>query len=437
MITEAFWWLYIRRNGLEIAWRELDRFEKLSPVESRRDLGGRLLAQIQYFGNRADALPEWREAASIRDIEELWRAWPSLPIVTKNDLVTRFHPREMAPRFGLKGKTNSTGGSTGEPTFFFHDQPMVDVSVATSVYCWRRMGWRPGMTMICIWGSDRDIGKKQQSRSRWLATARNEVIIPGYEINDATVDRVLEEIRRHRQVAIYGFTSLLEAVAQRVLDRGAAPPTGKVHTAWNGGEMLFESQSAIFRDAFGVPILNCYGGRELSVMAYQPMNSAKLHLLRPFLFAEIVGEDGGPAAPGESGRLIWTSTVCRGTPFLRYEVGDLASYAAGDRDESGIRAFDQIQGRSAGLLRLPGGRTINCLYWNHLFKEFPEVKQFQVAVRGGKELYIRLRGTPFSADREASVLRLVQDFTGMPASIAWVDRIPLTPQGKLVQVVHE
>jgi phenylacetate-CoA ligase len=201
--------------------------------------------------------------------------------------------------------------------------------------------------------------------------------------------------------------------------------------------MLFESQSETFRRAFGVPILNCYGGRELSVMAYQPMNSAKLHLLRPFLFAEIVGEDGRPAAPGESGRLLWTSTVCKGTPFLRYEVGDLAAYAAKDQDESGIRALEQIHGRIAGLLRLPGGKTINCLYWNHLFKECPEVKQFQVAVRGERELYIRLRGTRFSADREASVLRLIQDFTGMPASIAWVDRIPLTPQGKLVQVVHE
>ena len=437
MITEAFWWLYVRRNGLEVAWRELDRFEMLSPVESRRELGQRLLAQLHYFGNRADALPEWREAASIQDVEELWRVWPSLPILTKNDLVTRFHPREMAPRFGLKGKISSSGGSTGEPTFFFHDQPMIDVSVATSVYCWRRMGWRPGMTMICVWGSDRDIGKIQQSQSRWLASARNEVIIPGYEINDATVDRVLEEIRRRRQVAIYGFTSLLEAVAQRVVERRAAPPSGRVHTAWNGGEMLFESQSEIFRRAFGVPILNCYGGRELSVMAYQPMNSAKLHLLRPFLFAEIVGEDGRPAAPGESGRLLWTSTVCKGTPFLRYEVGDLAAYAAKDQDESGIRALEQIHGRIAGLLRLPGGKTINCLYWNHLFKECPEVKQFQVAVRGERELYIRLRGTRFSADREASVLRLIQDFTGMPASIAWVDRIPLTPQGKLVQVVHE
>jgi phenylacetate-CoA ligase len=438
MFSEIFWWSYIRRNQLQGFWRELERFETLPPAKSRRELGGRLLDQLRYFGGREDALPEWREAASIRDAEELWRIWPSLPVVTKADLVNRFDAREMASRFHLKGKINSTGGSTGEPTSFFHDEAMTTLSVATSIYCWRRMGWRPGVRMVCIWGSDRDIGKAQQSRNRWLAGARNEVIIPGYEINQGTADRVLEEIRKHGRVAIFGFTSLLEGVARLVLECGATPAPGRVSTAWNGGEMLFESQSELFRRAFGVPILNCYGGRELSIMAYQPAGASKLHLVRPYLFAEILGEGGRPAGPGESGRLVLTSTVCRGTPFLRYEVGDLAAYAAEDRDESGIRAVREIQGRTAGLLRLPGGKTINCLYWNHLFKEFPEVQQFQVAVRGGKELEIRLRGTAFGADREAHLRRVVHEFTGgMPVSVTWMERIPLTSQGKLVQVVRE
>jgi len=438
MLTEIYWWLYVRRNRLLRFWRELDRFESLPAAAARRDLGERLLEQVRYFGRREDALPEWREAASIRDAEELWRVWPSLPVVTKSDLVRRFDPREMAARFGLKGKINSTGGSTGEPTFFFHDEEMTALSVATSVYGWRRMGWRPGMTVVCIWGSDRDIGKTQQGRSRWLTRARNEVVLPGYELSQTTADRVMEEIRGHRKVAIFGFTSLLEGIARLVLERGGAPEPGRVCTAWNGGEMLFDSQSEIFRQAFGVPILNCYGGRELSVMAYQPAGSAKLNLVRPFLFAEILGEDGRPAGPGESGRLVLTSTICRGTPFLRYEVGDMATYSAGDRDESGIRRLREIQGRTAGLLRLPGGKTINCLYWNHLFKEFPEVRQFQVAVRGGTALEIRLRGTVFAAEREAHLRHVIGEFTGgMPVAVTWVEQIPLTRQGKLVQVVRE
>ena len=47
-------------------------------------------------------------------------------------------------------------------------------------------------------------------------------------------------------------------------------------------------------------------GRELSVMAYQPEGSKRLHLLRPYLFVEIVNDQGRPAAPGESGRQLGT-----------------------------------------------------------------------------------------------------------------------------------
>ena len=55
---------------------------------------------------------------------------------------------------------------------------------------------------------------------------------------------------------------LLEFVAQRVLETGRRIRPGVVRTAWNGGEMLFPQQCELFRQAFGVPLLNRYGGRE-------------------------------------------------------------------------------------------------------------------------------------------------------------------------------
>jgi hypothetical protein len=97
---------------------------------------------------------------------------------------------------------------------------------------------------------------------------------------------------------------------------------GSVRTAWNGGEMLSEEQADIFRSAFHRSLLNRYGGRELSTMACQYTDGGRLVVLRPWLMVDVVNEQGKPAAPGESGRLLWTSTVWRGTPLLRYEVED-------------------------------------------------------------------------------------------------------------------
>jgi phenylacetate-CoA ligase len=188
-----------------------------------------------------------------------------------------------------------------------------------------------------------------------------------------------------------------------------------------------------------VPLLNRYGGRELSTMACQFEPGGPLWVMRPWLFLEIVDERGKPVPPGQSGRLIWTSTICRGTPFLRYEIEDLGMADSPLQDESGIRGIAQLQGRTAGLIQLADGRRINNIYWNHLFKEFPEVRQFQVIVRGTTSFRLLLKGTPFTPEREAQVRRILQDFLGAfrLEEIRWVEQIPRTSQGKLIQVVRE
>jgi hypothetical protein len=104
-----------------------------------------------------------------------------------------------------------------------------------------------------------------------------------------------------------------------------------------------------------------------------------------------------------------------------------------------VKAIGELQGRSAGLLRLADGRTINNLFWNHLFKEYQqEVTQFQVAIVEDRRILLRLRGTPFLPQREEQLRRTLRGFLGdMPVAIAWVQRLPRTREGKLVQVVRE
>ncbi|HEX8392034.1 MAG TPA: AMP-binding protein [Longimicrobium sp.] len=438
MLSRAVWELGFLRAGARRYWSELEGFGAKPPAEARREMGRRLLEQVRYFGTRADALPEWREAARLRDPEALWAVWDSLPILTKHDLQTRFHPREMVPRFGLVGRASSTGGSTGEPTPFFHTPEVLAAMTAARHYTRRQMGWIPGRPLVIVWGSERDIGRTRSNRARVSARMRNEWLVDGYSLDGHTVDRVLGLLRRLGPVALYGFTSMLEFVARETLKRGDLPAPGSVRAAWNGGEMLYDSQSELFCRAFGVPILNFYGGRELSAMAYQRAPGAPLRVVRPWLHVDVVDDLGRPVPPGQAGRLIWTSTLCRGTPFLRYDVGDLGSWSPAGRDESGIRELASLQGRFAGLVRLPGGKTINGLYWNHLFKEFPEVEQFQVAVLGNRGLEFRLRGGPLTAEREDELRARAGNIVGhTPVTLRWMEKIPLSPQGKLMQVVHE
>jgi hypothetical protein len=81
---------------------------------------------------------------------------------------------------------------------------------------------------------------------------------------------------------------------------------------------------------------------------------------------------------------------------------------------------------------------INCIFWNHLFKEFSEIVQFQVVLQKNGQLLLRFTGTPFTSTRDAALRRILSNFLPeLPVTVSWLDRIPLTPEGKLVQVVRE
>ena len=163
-LSRYLWKRDRRRNARSL--EELETFPKLGPAEQRRWLQRSLHSQIRYFGEREDALPEWREAARIQDPAELWRIWADLPIVNRSLLQTHLHPRNIGSRFGLTGRLDSTGGSTGEPTPFFHDTEMIRARAALRLHARLGMGWEPGRPTIIIWGSERDIGKEVSFRSR-------------------------------------------------------------------------------------------------------------------------------------------------------------------------------------------------------------------------------------------------------------------------------
>ena len=372
----------------------------------------------------------------------MWATWPSLPILTKADLRGRFAARALRAQ-GIDGQLSATGGSTGEPTTFIHDAASVRRMNATMHVARQALGWRPGMPTICVWGAQRDIGQGLTGY-RW---ARHELTnrlsrlreVDGFALTDDTARRVHEQLLASPGgAAIYGFSSMLEHVARVVQERGWRVPAGLVRVAWNGGEMLLDEQVSRFREVFGVPILNYYGGRELGTIAAQHEAGGPLHLVRPFLFVELIGDDGVPVAPGSPGRVVVTSTEGRGTPFLRYDIGDMAACSAEAIDDSGVTRLDALVGRVASVLRLPSGATVQNIYWNHLFKELDEVVQFQVRLRPDGSLRLNFVGRPFAESREAWLRNVLGAFLGpMPIEIAWVDAIPPTRLGKRLQVVVE
>ncbi len=294
------------------------------------------------------------------------------------------------------------------------------------------------MPIVAVWGSERDIGKSTQWRDRILNALRRMQMVDGYRLSCKTTDAVVQAILKSPPVALYGFSSMLAYVAEDVLRRRINIPRGGVAAAWCGGELLTDDDKELFEKAFQAPLLNFYAGREVGVMAYQTAPSHDLRIPLPFSLCEILDERGQAVPPGAPGRLVWTSTVCRGTPFIRYDVGDLGSSTEPAPMPYGVTRLAIIHGRAAGTLRLSDGTLLSNLYWNHLFKDYPEVRQFQIVLRANGSIEAQLVGKGFGSAREQALQNALGSI-GLRAkfTIRWVAAIHRTREGKLIQVRKE
>ncbi|HLO69045.1 MAG TPA: hypothetical protein VK188_18630 [Holophaga sp.] len=439
-LTRWYWARHARNNGLPEVRSRVEAFRASDPTGRRRELGRLLQAQLRLFSPLDGAYDEWRRLAREEDPECVLDAWSSLPIMTKKDQRERFPPQAIQAWLGGKGLLNSTGGSTGEPTFFVQDPGMVAGGLALQTLHWMRMGWKPGLPLVSLWGAQRDIGAGLKGlpalKKRLSDYLYGFDVIAGFSITEDTALRLLDRLEAGAPVGMYGYTSLLDFLARTAIKHGRTVRPGQVTTAWNGGECLFPDQSERFESVFHVPILNYYAGRELGPLAGQCRKGGVLEVPRPFVHLELVDAAGAPAAPGEEGRIIVTSTLCKGTPFLRYEVGDLGMAGPALRDEAGLLGLDAVSGRVSSLLTV-GGKTISNIFWNHLFKEYPEIAQFQVVSRRDGLLF-RFRGAGFSPEREASLRGILAGFLAdVTLAIEWHERLPLTPAGKLIHVIQE
>ncbi|WP_265566274.1 aldehyde dehydrogenase family protein [Streptomyces hygroscopicus] len=217
---------------------------------------------------------------------------------------------------------------------------------------------------------------------------------------------VAEALVTHRADTVFGMPSylwqLFHAEADRLRDYGG------IRTVFYGGEHFTAEQRRVLIDEFGVEVIRsaAYGSTDLGPLGYQCTASegSVHHVLTDLHTLEILDpQEDRPVAPGEPGRLVFTSRARAGQRLERYEIGDLGRAVEGACPCGSHVPRLELLGRYGDVVR------VGTYFFN--YRRFLKAAQERLGYHGEVQLLIAS-----GSGRERLTVRLDEQYASDPAA---------------------
>ncbi|GGW60252.1 hypothetical protein GCM10010503_41910 [Streptomyces lucensis JCM 4490] len=217
---------------------------------------------------------------------------------------------------------------------------------------------------------------------------------------------VAEALVTHRVDTVFGMPSYLWQLFHAEGDRLRAH--GGIRKVFYGGEHFSTEQRRLLREEFGVATIRsaAYGSTDLGPLGYQctACEGSVHHVLTDLHTLEILDpQEDRPVAPGEPGRLVFTSRARSGQRLDRYEIGDLGRAVEGRCACGSHVPRLELLGRHGDVVRV-GTYFVN-------YRSVLRAVQERLAYHGEAQLLV----TP-GPGRERLTVRLDEQYAGDAAA---------------------
>ncbi len=298
----------------------------------------------------------------------------SIPFLTRDDLQNHFEEIKCANMTTYK---DASGGSTGNPVNFYHDDNYALWSEALNLLFLSWMNIKLGDKTAIFWGADRDL-KDLSSGDKFYNKIFRLKQLNSFSMTEQNISEFIENVNQFKPAYIYGYASSLFLAAEYINRHNLSIKLPMA--VRSSAEMLYDFQRDEIEKAFGTKVYNFYGSREVNNIAAECSNHDGFHIFASGRIVEIVNENGKRVPDGEIGMIAVTDLTNYAFPFIRYINGDLASFKKADEVCSCGRSFpklNKIEGRSSDMIVI-NGQYIHGEYFTHLFYNRPDIKQFQL-----------------------------------------------------------
>jgi len=392
------------------------------------------------LAHAASRVPYYRNRISASNSGPMshWGLLSGVPLLSKDLVRGNAHMRLFSETYDPKTVQRiKTSGSTGEPFVTYADAYQLGIRFATTLRAHRWTGWDFGDPQVRLWHQRLGMSGSQ-ARREWLdARLLNRSFVPAFEFDQHALAQLIVHLNDRKPILIDGYAESLNFLAT-YLD-GREKLEFQPSAVMSSAQTLTAQTRKKIEGALNTKVIDKYGAREFSGIAYQCGHDDRFHVMDESYVVEIL-VDGRPAEPGEVGEVVITDLNNYTFPLIRYRIGDLAMQAEQSPCECGrqLSSLGRIEGRTQALVFCANGRWLPGTFFAHFFKDFDfAIRFFQIhqEIAGEFTLFI-VPAAGWTAATWNSIEDQLREFIGSThVSVEIVNSIPMTLTGKRTPVV--
>lgn len=368
-----------------------------------------------YYHNLFDALgvkPE--DFSSPADLQKI-------PIINKD--IIRNHFDELVPDNinEYKYRKSRTGGTTGEPMYYFCDEQTWGYVTAAKIYAWKITGYHYGDAFVAL-GSASLFPEKKNWRREIYDRMRNERGLNGMNLSDDICEQYVKYIKKNHIRYIYGYAASIYLLTKYIAHRGY--DLSFVEAVFSTSEKLTKEYRQLIENTFKCKVMDCYGAKDAGITAYEIIPGR--YDVGYNAICEIINPDKNGV-----GSLISTNFLNYSFPMIRYEFGD-EGILANDTSYNG-QSIREVIGRSSDVMRLKNGNNVTGPGFTILMQPFDivayEIKQLSSECI---ELIIQKDVARYTNEQEKKIIEKVSRFIGEGCKLilTYVDEFVPLKNGK-------
>jgi phenylacetate-CoA ligase len=236
---------------------------------------------------------------------------------------------------------------------------------------------------------------------------------------------------------IRSYGSYLTNMFAYVQDTGRTFHRPKIVTYDSDG--LSDSVRRLILDELKIHVFTVYGAAEAMAIGFDCERHTGIHLNIDLYPVRIVDSTGKTLANGETGDLVVSNLVNRGTILLNYRLGDLAAILpAGCSCGRSLPLLSYPPGRCDDMLQLPSGELLHPQAVRIIFTE-EDLWEYQVVQQTITHFSVALVPSE-KCNRQVTKDSIAKKFSqtfgeGISVDISYVDSIDRTKTGKFRPII--